>query len=228
MNTIAKISSLQKSYGRGASKLDVLRDFSLDIYESDLLAIQGKSGSGKTTLLNILGLLDTDYSGSYQICSPLSDRLIETRTLKDFELSGLRNQMFGFVFQHFNLLDHMTCLENVCLPATFSPHIHSICDVEKTALELLTRFGVADKANAMPPQLSGGQKQRVAIARALLLKPRIILCDEPTGALDSATSREIMDAFRMLCENEKMAFVIVTHDQSVADSCKRTVNICKL
>lgn len=228
MNTIAKLSGLQKSYGRGTSKLDVLRDFSLDIYEGDLLAIQGKSGSGKTTLLNILGLLDTDYSGSYQICSPSTGHLIETRTLKDSELSGLRNQMFGFVFQHFNLLDHMTCLENVCLPASFSPKNEPLCDIEKAALELLERFGVADKANDIPQHLSGGQKQRVAIARALLLKPRIILCDEPTGALDSTTSHEIMDAFRTLCLNENMAFVIVTHDQSVADNCNRIVNICKL
>ncbi len=228
MKIIAKLTKIHKSYGTGSVKLDVLKDFSLEIREGDLLAIQGRSGSGKTTLLNILGLLDTDYSGQYSVISPDSGELTETRLLRDGTLSDLRNQMFGFVFQHFNLLDHMTCLENVCLPASFSSKGQTLEETEANALSLMKRFGVDDKRDAMPTQLSGGQKQRVAISRALLLKPRIILCDEPTGALDAATSREIMDSFRALCRDENMAFIIVTHDQSVADSCDRIVHIEKL
>ena len=218
---IASLSNIHKSYKNGASVLEVLKDFSLDIHAGDFMAIRGRSGCGKTTLLNILGLLDNDYRGSYKILNDTS--LMETHTLADAVLSRLRSKMIGFVFQHFNLLDHMTCLENVCLPAAFSPQNVDSESLKNEAVALMERLGVGDRTEAMPNQLSGGQKQRVAIARALLLRPRMILCDEPTGALDEATGREIMACFRELSINEKMAFVIVTHDKTVADACDRTV-----
>ncbi|MBQ9394466.1 MAG: ABC transporter ATP-binding protein [Proteobacteria bacterium] len=220
-NIIASLSGIHKSYQNGASVLEVLKDFSLEIHAGDFMAIRGRSGCGKTTLLNILGLLDNDYQGSYRILN--GESLMETHSLADAVLSRLRSKMIGFVFQHFNLLDHMTCLENVCLPAAFCTQNTDHACIIDNARELMERLGVGDRTEAKPNQLSGGQKQRVAIARALLLRPRMILCDEPTGALDEATGREIMTCFRELSEHEKMAFVIVTHDKTVADACDRTV-----
>ena len=225
MTLIAKISDLSKTYGSGDSKLQVLNGFSMEIHEADFLAIQGRSGSGKTTLLNILGLLDSDYQGKYALFSKKQNALIDVRTLNDTELSHLRSEMLGFVFQHFNLLDHLSCLENVCLPAAFSTLNIEKSELEKRALELMGQFGVADKAQAMPNQLSGGQKQRIAVARALLLKPRLILCDEPTGALDVETSQEMMAQFRKTSQEQKIAFVIVTHDPSVAEACDRVIRV---
>ena len=223
--SIAKLTNICKSYGNGESKLMVLRDFCLEIAEGDFVAIQGRSGSGKTTLLNILGLLDTDYEGKYELFSKTQNALIDMKSRSDAELSRLRSEMLGFVFQHFNLLDHLTCLENVCLPAAFSPKSMEREELEKRALELMTQFGVAEKSASMPNQLSGGQKQRIAIARAILLKPRLILCDEPTGALDAETSRDMMSRFRQISQDLKIAFVIVTHDASVADACDRVIRV---
>ena len=222
---IAELKNITKTYVTGDHSLQVLKNFSFTIQKGDFLAIQGRSGSGKTTLLNILGLLDTDYGGEYRLCTPENAELLNTRHLSDGMLSHLRNQMLGFVFQHFNLLDHLTCLENICIPASFSKPKPSPNDIRTTALQLLQKLGVADKADAHPNQLSGGQKQRVAIARALLLKPRLILCDEPTGALDADTSQEIMALFRDLSKSEGLAFIIVTHDQIVADACDRIIRM---
>ena len=221
---IAQLSKISKTYVSGENRLDVLKDFSLDIMRGELLAIQGKSGSGKTTLLNILGLLDSDYSGEYCIFSP-ERGLVSTRSLKDAELSRLRNEALGFVFQHFNLLEHLTCLENTMLPASFSVHHRDTDACRRKAIKLLEQFGVADKADNHPSQLSGGQKQRVAIARAMLLEPRMILCDEPTGALDAQNSREIIQCFKTQCEQSGTSFVIVTHDDDVAKSCQRIIRM---
>ena len=221
---IAQLSKISKTYVSGENRLEVLKDFSLDISVGDFMAIQGKSGSGKTTLLNILGLLDSDYSGEYRIFSP-NRGLVSTRSLKDLELSRLRNEVLGFVFQHFNLLEHLTCLENTMLPASFSMQHHSSDAYRHEAMKLLEQFGVADKADNHPSQLSGGQKQRVAIARAMLLKPRMILCDEPTGALDSQNSHEIIQCFKAQCAQNGTAFVIVTHDDDVAQQCRRVVRM---
>ncbi|MBR4985730.1 MAG: ABC transporter ATP-binding protein [Proteobacteria bacterium] len=221
MMKIAHLENIYKSYKNGDTESVVLKDFALDIEEGDLIAIQGRSGSGKTTLLNIIGLMDSEYEGKYELYSPKDEKMICPKTLRDSEISRLRNEMLGFVFQHFNLLEHMTCLENVCLPASFSRNPPK--DVEHDAKALLKRFDILDKCDAFPTQLSGGQKQRVAIARALLLKPRLILCDEPTGALDADTSREIMACFKDLCREDHLSFVIVTHDPNVAKACDRIV-----
>jgi ABC-type lipoprotein export system ATPase subunit len=221
---IAELKNISKTYGKGDNCQQILKDFSLSVAAGDFLAIQGRSGSGKTTLLNIMGLLDTDYTGEYRLLMPDNAGLMHTRHLSDRVLSRLRNEMLGFVFQHFNLLDHLTCLENVCIPASFSrgkrPEM-----IREMAFELLEKLGVADKAEAWPNQLSGGQKQRVAIARSLLLKPRLILCDEPTGALDAETSKDIMTTFRHLSQSEGLAFIIVTHDPMVAAACDRIVRV---
>ena len=223
--TIARLSHIHKYYGKLPNRMHVLDDISLDIARGDFIAIQGKSGSGKTTLLNIMGLLDTVFEGKYELFSPSHGALTDTSLLDDTELSRLRNEMMGFVFQHFNLIDHKTCLENVCLPAAFCAHPPDLDALRQKALDLLKRLDVADKASAHPSTLSGGQKQRVAIARAMLLNPGIILCDEPTGALDRDSSQSIMACFRELCRTEKTAFVIVTHDQSVADACDGIIHI---
>ena len=221
---IAQLTNISKTYVSGDNRLEVLKDFSLDISSGDFVAIQGKSGSGKTTLLNILGLLDSDYSGEYRIYSP--DRgLVPTRTLKDAELSRLRGEVLGFVFQHFNLLEHLTCLENTMLPASFSKQHADSDTYRRKAMQLLEQFNVADKAENHPSQLSGGQKQRVAIARAMLMNPRMILCDEPTGALDAQTSQEIIQCFRTQCTQSGTAFVIVTHDDDVASQCQRIIRM---
>ena len=221
---IAQLTHISKVYVSGENRLEVLKDFSLDISTGDFIAIQGKSGSGKTTLLNILGLLDSDYSGEYRIFSP-NRGLVSTRSLKDSELSRLRNEVLGFVFQHFNLLEHLTCLENTMLPASFSIQQRDTDACRHEAMKLLEQFGVADKANNHPSQLSGGQKQRVAIARAMLLKPRMVLCDEPTGALDSQNSQEIIQCFKTQCSQNGTAFVIVTHDDDVARECRCIVRM---
>ncbi|MBO4351455.1 MAG: ABC transporter ATP-binding protein [Proteobacteria bacterium] len=225
MKVIAKLSDIAKSYGNGDSKLQVLSGFSMEIAEGDFVAIQGRSGSGKTTLLNIIGLLDSDYQGKYELFSKKQNALIDVKSLRDAELSHLRSEMLGFVFQHFNLLDHLTCLENVCLPAAFSNQALDRETLEKRALELMQQFGVDDKRDAMPNQLSGGQKQRIAVARALLLNPGLILCDEPTGALDVETSHDMMARFREISQSRNIAFVIVTHDPSVAEACDRVIQV---
>ncbi|MBQ9817728.1 MAG: ABC transporter ATP-binding protein [Proteobacteria bacterium] len=225
MKTIAHLNHIRKTYGTGEAVLSVLNDFSMEIAEGDFVAIQGRSGSGKTTLLNIIGLLDSDFSGDYELFSYRENGMVVPRNLRDSALSLLRNEMIGFVFQHFNLLEHMTCFENVCLPASFCGHDVDLKQIEAKAYDLMKRLDVADKRDALPSQLSGGQKQRVAIARALLLSPKLILCDEPTGALDVETSRSIMACFRELCRRENMAFVIVTHDQGVADACDRIIKM---
>lgn len=221
---IAQLTRISKTYVSGDNRLEVLKDFSLDISSGDFVAIQGKSGSGKTTLLNILGLLDSDYCGEYRIYSP--DRgMVPTRTLRDAELSRLRNEVLGFVFQHFNLLEHLTCLENAMLPASFTKQHEDNATYRRKAMQLLEQFNVADKADNHPSQLSGGQKQRVAIARAMLMNPRMILCDEPTGALDAQTSQEIIQCFRTQSTQSGTAFVIVTHDDDVASQCQRIIRM---
>ena len=222
---IARLGHISKYYLSGGSRLDVLKDFSIEIAPGDFVAIQGRSGSGKTTLLNILGLLDSDYTGSYEIYSPARKAIVSARNLGDRELSLLRNEAIGFVFQHFNLLEHLTCLENTMLPASFSATHKDTVKIREDAMKLLKQFGVADKSDAHPSQLSGGQKQRVAIARAMLLRPRMILCDEPTGALDARTSREIITCFRQECDQCGTAFVIVTHDDTVANACRRIIRM---
>lgn len=189
-----EISKLNKYYKVGKGKMHALKDIDLTIKDGESLAIQGKSGAGKSTLMHIMGLLDSYDSGSLKIDGQ------EIKGLSDGKLATIRNQKIGFVMQDFSLLDHKSVIMNVMLPLYFN-HKYSFKKMNKLALEALERVGIKEQANKKANQLSGGQRQRVAIARAIISKPEIILADEPTGALDSETSVEIMNLLKEL--NEK-------------------------
>lgn len=214
-STMIKLRDLNKTYP-GAVPLHVLKDINLDIARGELASIMGASGSGKSTLLNILGILDNYDSGEYYLDGVLIRDIGENRAAE------LRNRMIGFVFQSFNLIGYKNALENVALPLYYQ----GIGRRKRNALamEQLERMGLADRAHHLPGELSGGQKQRVAIARALVTKPSIILADEPTGALDSHTSREVMEVFRTL-NADGMTIIIVTHDPSVGEATNRIIRI---
>ncbi|MFA5624109.1 MAG: ABC transporter ATP-binding protein [Bradymonadales bacterium] len=221
--TVLRVRELSKFFGKGDARLQVLNNVSFDVQRGDLLAITGKSGSGKTTLLNIMGSLDTKYSGDVQIFSSHSRALVSLRGMSDSALSRMRNSSIGFIFQHFNLLSHLTCLENVMMPATMGKTRTK--DAAARALQLMERLAIAEKVKAFPSELSGGQKQRVAIARAMFNEPSIILCDEPTGALDSATSMDLIKLFHEINAERRASFIIVTHDTTVSDSCKKMIRL---
>lgn len=212
---IITMRDVNKTYP-GVIPLHVLKDVSLDINKGELVAIMGASGSGKSTLLNILGILDGYDSGTYVLDG------IPIRDLDENKVAELRNHMIGFVFQSFNLINYKNALENVALPLFYQ----GIGRKKRNALamEQLERMGLADRAHHLPGELSGGQKQRVAIARALVTNPSIILADEPTGALDSVTSKEVMKVFRELNE-EGMTIIIVTHDPGVGAATNRIIRI---
>lgn len=210
-----KLTNVNKTYP-GAVPLHVLKDINLEIKRGELVSIMGASGSGKSTLLNILGILDNYDSGEYYLDGQLIRNLSENRAAE------LRNHLIGFVFQSFNLISYKNALENVALPLFY----RGISRRKRNAMamEELERMGLADRATHLPGELSGGQKQRVAIARAMVTKPSIILADEPTGALDSRTSKEVMEVFRKLNE-EGMTVVIVTHDPGVGKATNRIIRI---
>ena len=211
-----KLRNIHKTY-YSASPLHVLKGIDLDISQGDFVSIMGASGSGKSTLLNILGVLDTYDEGEYW----LDDRLI--KDLSEREAAHLRNRTIGFVFQSFNLLNFKTALENVALPLYYQGVSRKKRNA--IALEYLDKVGLKDWADHLPNQLSGGQKQRVAIARALIAKPRVILADEPTGALDSKTSQEVIDLLRDVSKNEGITMIIVTHAPEVAEQTDRIIQI---
>ena len=211
-----KLRNIHKTY-YSASPLHVLKGIDLEINQGDFLSIMGASGSGKSTLLNILGVLDTYDEGEYW----LDDRLI--KDLSEREAAHLRNRTIGFVFQSFNLLNFKTALENVALPLYYQGVSRKKRNA--IALEYLDKVGLKDWADHLPNQLSGGQKQRVAIARALIAKPRVILADEPTGALDSKTSQEVIDLLRDVSKNEGITMIIVTHAPEVAEQTDRIIQI---
>lgn len=214
---ILSLRNINKSYDEGKLEVPVLHDISLDIEEGEYVAIMGPSGSGKSTLMNIIGCLDVATSGEYILCG----ENIEGKT--DNEMSDIRNKTIGFVFQNFNLLPRETALENVALPMLYGGVSRS--ERISRAEEALKKVGLEDRMNFLPTQLSGGQKQRVAIARAIVNRPKLLLADEPTGALDTASGMQVMEIFRELNENEGMTIVMITHEKEVADNAKRQMVI---
>lgn len=210
------LHDINKTY-EGAVPLHVLKDINLHIDRGELVSIMGASGSGKSTLLNILGILDSYDSGEYWLDGVLIRDLSENRAAE------LRNRMIGFVFQSFNLISYKDAVDNVALPLFY--HGVSRRKRRSMAMEQLERLGLADRAHHLPGELSGGQKQRVALARALITRPSIILADEPTGALDSKTSKEVMQIFRDLNSEQGMTIIIVTHDPGVGEQTNRIIRI---
>ncbi|PNE24899.1 ABC transporter ATP-binding protein [Tannerella sp. oral taxon 808] len=210
-----QLRGINKTYHNGAP-LHVLKGIDLDIDRGEMVSIMGASGSGKSTLLNILGILDTYDSGEYY----LDDLLI--RDLSESRAAELRNRMIGFVFQSFNLIPFKNAMENVALPLYYQGVPRKQRNAQ--ALDYLERVGLRDWAEHLPNEMSGGQKQRVAIARALIARPQVILADEPTGALDSKTTVEVMELLRAV-NREGMTMVIVTHEPSVAEATDRVVHV---
>ena len=210
------IKSLHKSYKMGSSSLHVLKGINFKVQEGELVAIMGSSGSGKSTRLNILGMLDVSDEGEY-----LLDK-IEIKNLDETKAAKYRNQFLGFVFQSFNLINYKNAIENVALPLYYRGI--SRRERQDSALEYLEKVGLKNWAKHLPSELSGGQKQRVAIARALVSKPKVLLADEPTGALDSKTSNEVMALIQKI-NNEGKTILVVTHEQDIANMCKRVVKL---
>ncbi len=211
---VVRLRDITKSYGVGAARTEVLRGVSFDIDAGEFVALVGQSGSGKSTLLNVIGGLDNPDAGEVEVLG------VDTRKAGDAKRAELRNKSIGFVFQAFNLLDHKNVLDNVILPASFSS---SHKDAVGRGREALRRVNLADFAHRHPGELSGGQKQRVAIARALFSGPKLLLCDEPTGSLDSETGKEVIDFFRELNAKEGLTLLIVTHERRVSSVAKRVI-----
>lgn len=211
-----RIESIHKSYGRGDAAVRVLRDVSLRVETGELVSIMGSSGSGKSTLLNILGILDDYDQGAYF----LDDKLI--RNLSERDAAHYRNQLIGFVFQSFNLLGFKTAEENVALPLFYQGVSRRTRN--RLAREYLERVGLGARAQHLPSELSGGERQRVAVARALITKPKLLLADEPTGALDTATSYQLMDLLREI-NAQGMTVVVVTHEHDIAAMTSRTIRL---
>ncbi|WP_091822863.1 ABC transporter ATP-binding protein [Prevotella sp. kh1p2] len=210
------LQDVNKTYF-GAQPLHVLKGISLDIEEGEFVSIMGASGSGKSTLLNILGILDNYDSGTYELAGTLIRDLSERRAAE------YRNRMIGFIFQSFNLIGFKTAVENVELPLFYQGV--SRRTRHKLAMEYLDKLGLTQWAEHYPNEMSGGQKQRVAIARALITQPKIILADEPTGALDSKTSVEVMELLKQLNAEERKTIVVVTHESGVANETNKIVHI---
>lgn len=210
------LKNINKSYNTGAISLHVLKGINLNIDKGEYVSIMGASGSGKSTLLNILGILDTYDQGDYH----LNGKLIKNLTEK--QAARYRNEMIGFVFQSFNLINFKNALENVALPLYYKNVSRKQRNI--IAMEHLDKMGLKDWAHHLPNELSGGQRQRVAIARAIISNPKIILADEPTGALDSKTSVDVMNVLTNL-NKEGITTIIVTHEQSVAEQTNRIINL---
>lgn len=210
-----ELEGITKTYTIGTEKVAVLKDIHLTVEDGEFLAIMGPSGSGKSTLMNIIGFLDRPTAGTYS----LNGR--EIKNLSDQELARIRNETIGFVFQQFHLLPRFTALKNVELPLIYA----GVKKHERLtrAREALEKVGLAERIDFLPNRLSGGQKQRVAIARAIVNNPQIILADEPTGALDSKTSAQIMELFTKLNKEEGTTIVVVTHERGVAAYADRIV-----
>lgn len=211
-----QLNEINKSYVAGSNKLHVLKGIDLKIAAGEFVSIMGSSGSGKSTLLNIIGILDNHDTGIYQLDG------LEIRNLTETRAAALRNKYIGFVFQSFNLITFKNAMENVALPLYYQgiPRRKR----NRVAMEYLERMGLKEWAEHMPNELSGGQKQRVAIARALIAKPRVILADEPTGALDSTTSFEVMELLKEI-NKEGITIIIVTHENDIAHMTQRIIRL---
>jgi len=212
-----QLTNIRKSYRMGANVLQVLRGIDLHIAKGELVSIMGSSGSGKSTLLNIIGILDNPDTGDYVLDGLPIKNMSETRAAE------LRSKYIGFVFQSFNLIGFKTAMENVALPLYYQ----GVPRKKRTelALAMLENVGIKDWAKHMPNEMSGGQKQRVAIARALVSSPKIILADEPTGALDSGTSLEVMELLKRVNRDLGLTVVIVTHEHDIAAMTQRTIRL---
>lgn len=212
MNNIVK-----RYYVGEPNELEILHGIDLRIYEGEFVAIVGESGSGKSTLMNIIGVLDKPTEGEYYLDG------INVRNASEKDMNNIRNQKIGFVFQNFNLIGRTSALKNVELPMLYA----GISSKKRTerAIELLKKVGMEERCNHQPNELSGGQKQRVAIARSLANDPSIILADEPTGALDSETSRIVMDIFHELNIKQKKTIILITHSKELAEECPRVITI---
>lgn len=209
-----ELHNIHKSYKTGNSSLHVLKGVSLKIEEGEFVSIMGSSGSGKSTLLNIIGILDGYDEGDYYL-----NRFI-IKNLSEKKAAQYRNRMLGFVFQSFNLINYKTALENVALPLYYQKVNRR--KRNDLAMEYLEKVGLGPWAEHLPSEMSGGQKQRVAIARAIITEPKVLLADEPTGALDSATSKEVMDVFQKI-NKQGMTIVIVTHENDIAAMTNRLI-----
>jgi putative ABC transport system ATP-binding protein len=213
---LIKLKNIQKSYHLGKSEFKVLKGIDLHIKEGEFVSIMGSSGSGKSTLLNVLGILDNYDSGEYLLNGMLVKNLSQTQA------AHIRNKFLGFVFQSFNLLSFKNAMENVALPLYYQKVSRK--ERNKLALEYLDKVGLKDWANHLPSELSGGQKQRVAIARALIGQPKVIFADEPTGALDSTTSLEVMDLFKGI-NAQGITLVVVTHEDDISKMTDRVIRL---
>ena len=212
-----KLIDIRKTYKIGPTEIEVLKGVNLEITDGELLSIMGQSGCGKSTLMNIIGLLDKPTSGAYFI----EDKAVSYTD--DDTLSAIRNKKIGFVFQQYNLLPKLTALDNVGIPLIYRGENEDV--IKQKSIKFLTKVGMQDSTHHKPSELSGGQQQRVAIARALIGKPKIILADEPTGAVDTHVGQEIMNLFKRLNREDGITIVIVTHDPNIAKQCKRFVTI---
>jgi putative ABC transport system ATP-binding protein len=214
---IIATDKLCKVFGRGNNKQQVLNNVDFSIFPGEMVAIVGPSGSGKSTLLSILGLLDEQTSGDYQLCGQAID------TLSTFQKSVLRNKHIGWIFQNFNLVGDMTVAENIVLPLTFDKTLKKSQYSEKVS-NVLKKVGLLEKAGSFPSELSGGQQQRVAIARALITEPEILLCDEPTGNLDSENAELVMQLFHEF-HQENCTILLITHSAEISEQCQKIYRI---
>lgn len=215
---LLKLQNVNKTYKLGTEGVHAVENVSLEIKEREYVSILGTSGSGKSTLMYLIGLLEQPSSGKIFLEGK------DVSKLSDNQLSLIRNHTVGFIFQQFNLISKFTVLENIILPARYSKGRLNF-DPEERALELLKKFSMLDRKDFFPNKISGGQQQRVAIARALLMKPKLILADEPTGNLDSKTGEEILDLLEKLNREEKVTIIVVTHDKDIAKRTKRQIYI---